>query len=73
MPPAGGTWMVTLLNFDHKIGTMKPTRVLARSYLPLPHVFERFMQFMSLIMGGRVGFYQGDPLKIVADCALALW
>lgn len=37
------------------------------SYLPLPHVFERMNQMCIFAYGGRVGYYQGDPLKILDD------
>lgn len=39
------------------------------SYLPLAHIFERLMFFGVLSMGGSIGFYQGDVLKIVEDLA----
>lgn len=37
------------------------------SYLPLPHIFERMVQFGSVFGGAAIGFYQGDTLKIVDD------
>mmetsp|Transcript_16392 Transcript_16392/g.30871 ORF Transcript_16392/g.30871 Transcript_16392/m.30871 type:complete len:680 (-) Transcript_16392:164-2203(-) len=37
------------------------------SYLPLPHIFERLMQFGVTLGGAAIGFYQGDTLKIVDD------
>jgi len=37
------------------------------SYLPLPHVFERCTQVSLLNAGARIGFYQGDTLKILED------
>lgn len=37
------------------------------SYLPLPHVFERCMQISLLTQGCKIGFYQGDTLKILED------
>lgn len=37
------------------------------SYLPLPHVFERLNQAVMFAFGGRVGFFQGDTLKILED------
>jgi long-chain acyl-CoA synthetase len=37
------------------------------SYLPLPHVFERLNFQVMAHYGGCVGFYQGDPLKLVDD------
>mmetsp|Transcript_91175 Transcript_91175/g.263040 ORF Transcript_91175/g.263040 Transcript_91175/m.263040 type:complete len:682 (-) Transcript_91175:249-2294(-) len=37
------------------------------SYLPLPHVFERCVQILALNAGAKIGFYQGDTLKILDD------
>ena len=39
------------------------------SYLPAPHVFENFIYVTTLMTGAKVGFFQGDPLKLVDDCA----
>ena len=40
------------------------------SYLPAPHVFENFIYITTLMTGAKVGFYQGDPLKLVEDCGV---
>ncbi|KAI8815019.1 hypothetical protein BJ742DRAFT_782010 [Cladochytrium replicatum] len=40
------------------------------SYLPLAHVFEREVQIVVLYVGGRIGFYQGDTLKLLDDVAV---
>lgn len=37
------------------------------SYLPLAHVFERVINLFCLYVGATVGFYSGDPLKVVED------
>mmetsp|Transcript_1900 Transcript_1900/g.4273 ORF Transcript_1900/g.4273 Transcript_1900/m.4273 type:complete len:683 (+) Transcript_1900:70-2118(+) len=37
------------------------------SYLPLPHIFERVIQFGMFHYGGAIGFYQGETLKILED------
>lgn len=37
------------------------------SYLPLAHVFERTLQGMFAGTGARMGFYQGDTLKLLDD------
>eukprot|EP00449_Zooxanthella_nutricula_P019160 CAMPEP_0198540486 /NCGR_PEP_ID=MMETSP1462-20131121/53224_1 /TAXON_ID=1333877 /ORGANISM="Brandtodinium nutriculum, Strain RCC3387" /LENGTH=682 /DNA_ID=CAMNT_0044270595 /DNA_START=54 /DNA_END=2102 /DNA_ORIENTATION=- len=37
------------------------------SYLPLPHVFERCVQMLVLNAGAKIGFYQGETLKILED------
>ena len=38
------------------------------SYLPYPHVFEQMAFAAALMLRLRIGFYQGDPLKLVEDC-----
>jgi long-chain acyl-CoA synthetase len=40
------------------------------SYLPYPHSFEQVLTFYGAIMGSKIGYYQGDPLKLTEDCAL---
>jgi long-chain acyl-CoA synthetase len=42
------------------------------SYLPLAHVFERVMTYISIIGGFKIGFYHGDMLKIVEDIAVVM-
>ncbi|KAK9765175.1 medium-chain fatty acid-CoA ligase faa2 [Basidiobolus ranarum] len=37
------------------------------SYLPLAHVFERIVQNYVMYHGGRIGFYQGNPLALLDD------
>eukprot|EP01104_Vermistella_antarctica_P002438 TRINITY_DN12683_c0_g1_i1.p1 TRINITY_DN12683_c0_g1~~TRINITY_DN12683_c0_g1_i1.p1 ORF type:complete len:717 (+),score=182.88 TRINITY_DN12683_c0_g1_i1:57-2153(+) len=37
------------------------------SYLPLPHIFERLIHLVMFGAGGCIGFYQGNPLKILED------
>ncbi|KNC98236.1 uncharacterized protein SPPG_06636 [Spizellomyces punctatus DAOM BR117] len=39
------------------------------SYLPLAHVFERIVQVCLTWAGARIGFYQGDTLKLLDDVA----
>lgn len=38
------------------------------SYLPYPHSFEQVMTFYGAVIGTKIGFYQGDPLKLSDDC-----
>lgn len=37
------------------------------SYLPLAHVFERIVSNVWIVAGAAIGFYQGDPLKLLDD------
>jgi len=37
------------------------------SYLPLAHIFERAIHQLMAFLGSRIGFYQGDTLKLFDD------
>ena len=37
------------------------------SYLPLPHIFERVVQSQALLSGASIGFFRGDPTKLLED------
>ncbi|KAJ2162306.1 medium-chain fatty acid-CoA ligase faa2 [Coemansia sp. RSA 552] len=37
------------------------------SYLPLAHIYERFVEIYAMSSGGRIGVYSGDMLKVVDD------
>lgn len=39
-------------------------------YLPAPHVFDQFMFVAALLAGCSMGYYQGNPLKLMDDCAV---
>ena len=41
----------------------------AISYLPYPHIFENGLTVLYIIIGVKIGYYQGDPLKLTEDCA----
>ncbi|KAJ7632188.1 hypothetical protein FB45DRAFT_1057323 [Roridomyces roridus] len=38
------------------------------SYLPLAHIYERVNEMASTAIGGRIGFFTGDPLRLIEDC-----
>lgn len=37
------------------------------SYLPLAHIYERINELVVFLLGGGVGFFTGDPLRLVED------
>lgn len=37
------------------------------SFLPLAHILERIAEFAVIARGGSIGFYSGDPKKILDD------
>lgn len=40
------------------------------SYLPLAHIYERYLLHACTFKGSAIGFYRGDPLKLKDDLAL---
>jgi len=40
------------------------------SYLPYTHSYEQAIFTFSLSVGVRIGYYQGNPLKLVEDCSV---
>jgi long-subunit acyl-CoA synthetase (AMP-forming) len=38
------------------------------SYLPTPHLFEQCNIGAVLLHGMRLGYYCGNPLKLLEDC-----
>jgi long-chain acyl-CoA synthetase len=38
------------------------------SYLPYPHSFEQVCLYFAMWLGLKIGYYQGNPLKLVDDC-----
>ena len=45
-------------------------RVVHLSYLPLPHVFERFNLGLVVTLQGKYGLFQGDVLKLKEDAQI---
>lgn len=37
------------------------------SYLPLAHCYEKWMHAIAFSRGTSIGYFRGDPLKLVAD------
>lgn len=67
-----------ILNLVHKYSKTLLTILVAKlnlgeesylSYLPLAHIFERVIQLFLVSSGSKIGFYQGDVLKLMDDLA----
>ncbi|KAJ8519883.1 hypothetical protein ONZ45_g3204 [Pleurotus djamor] len=39
----------------------------ALSYLPLAHIYERLVELSTMAVGGKVGYFTGDPLRLLED------
>ncbi|KAL5529253.1 hypothetical protein ACEPAG_5238 [Sanghuangporus baumii] len=40
------------------------------SYLPLAHIYERVNILNVTVLGGAIGFYTGDPLRLLEDMSI---
>ncbi|THH20373.1 hypothetical protein EW146_g977 [Bondarzewia mesenterica] len=40
------------------------------SYLPLAHIYERINELCMFAVGGNIGFFSGDPLRLLEDAQL---
>jgi len=49
------------------IGVVLDNKDTIISYLPYAHSFGQFLFVTSLIRGLRIGYYSGDPLKLLDD------
>eukprot|EP01084_Bolivina_argentea_P007348 13801_1 len=60
------TILGSLLSFDPdaKKNISNPVHL---SYLPMAHIAEKVMSLWSLLKGRRIGFFNGDHLKLIED------
>ncbi|KAG6889706.1 hypothetical protein C0992_004335 [Termitomyces sp. T32_za158] len=40
------------------------------SYLPLAHIYERICELCIIAVGGKIGYFTGDPLRLLEDAQL---
>ncbi|ELU37014.1 long-chain-fatty-acid-CoA ligase [Rhizoctonia solani AG-1 IA] len=40
------------------------------SYLPLAHIYERIAELLSIAVGGRIGYFSGNPLLLLEDAQI---
>ncbi|KAG8897541.1 hypothetical protein FRB99_008101, partial [Tulasnella sp. 403] len=55
-----------ILCYLHGLPTV-PQHAILLSYLPLAHVYGRLIELLMATLGGRIGYYGGNPLKILED------
>ncbi|EPQ58395.1 acetyl-CoA synthetase-like protein [Gloeophyllum trabeum ATCC 11539] len=51
-------------------GTGFDNRGVLLSYLPLAHIYERIAELLIISIGGSVGYFSGDPLKLLEDAQI---
>ncbi|KAF9052692.1 hypothetical protein BJ165DRAFT_1442019 [Panaeolus papilionaceus] len=40
------------------------------SYLPLAHIYERICELCIIAVGGKIGYFTGDPLRLLEDAQI---
>ncbi|CAA7267913.1 unnamed protein product [Cyclocybe aegerita] len=48
-------------------GLTLPDNACLLSYLPLAHIYERVCELCTIAIGGRIGYFTGDPLRLLED------
>ncbi|KAJ2916843.1 hypothetical protein MD484_g3554, partial [Candolleomyces efflorescens] len=51
-------------------GMELPDHGILMSYLPLAHIYERVAELCSIALGGRIGYFTGDPLRLLEDAQI---
>ncbi len=39
-------------------------------YLPVAHIYEVLLEAGTIVLEGRIGYFSGDPLRLVEDCQI---
>ncbi|KAJ7043194.1 hypothetical protein C8F04DRAFT_1251350 [Mycena alexandri] len=52
------------------LGLELPDDAAVFSYLPLAHIYERSNEMCTMATGGKIGFFTGDPLRLIEDCQI---
>jgi len=60
--------MMDVESFEECIPLSRETTMI--SYLPYPHVFEQALMGAILMKGGRIGYFNGNPLLLTQDCSV---
>ncbi|KAJ6488597.1 hypothetical protein C8R47DRAFT_1126207 [Mycena vitilis] len=51
-------------------GLELPDDAAVFSYLPLAHIYGRVNEMCSIATGTKIGFFTGDPLRLLEDCQI---
>src|ERR1700761_973573 len=60
---AGAVW-----SFVH--GAVFSDSGILLSYLPLAHIYERASELLVIALGGQIGYFTGDPLRLLEDAQI---
>ena len=74
-PPKGcmvshGNWTSTIGMYEERLELSPGEPIVIFLFLPLAHALARITQFVSLDVGGTLGYWGADPKKLIEDIAL---
>ncbi|KDR81465.1 hypothetical protein GALMADRAFT_239413 [Galerina marginata CBS 339.88] len=61
---------LALATHSNMYGLSLPEDACLLSYLPLAHIYERVCELCTIAVGGRIGYYTGDPLRLLEDAQI---
>jgi len=61
---------LALATHSNLYGMNLPDHACILSYLPLAHIYERICELGVIAVGGRIGYYTGDPLRLLEDAQI---
>ncbi|KAH7929786.1 long-chain-fatty-acid-CoA ligase [Leucogyrophana mollusca] len=53
--------------YSNMYGIEYPPNSCLLSYLPLAHIYERVVELTTIAVGGCIGFFTADPLRLLED------
>ncbi|KAF9239647.1 long-chain-fatty-acid-CoA ligase [Melanogaster broomeanus] len=53
--------------YTNTYGISYPVNSCFMSYLPLAHIYERVVELIAVAVGGCIGYFTGDPLRLLED------
>ncbi|KAG8217331.1 hypothetical protein J3R82DRAFT_5426 [Butyriboletus roseoflavus] len=53
--------------YSNVVGIPYPQNYCLLSYLPLAHIYEREVELTCIAIGGCIGYFTGDPLRLLED------
>ncbi|KAG1749004.1 uncharacterized protein EDB91DRAFT_1111955 [Suillus paluster] len=56
--------------YSNMFGMDYPPSTSLLSYLPLAHIYERVVELTTVAIGGCIGFFTGDPLRLLEDAQM---
>ena len=61
---------LALATYSNLYGLELPDQGILMSYLPLAHIYQRTCENTTILVGGRIGYFSGDALRLLEDAQI---